>query len=142
MSEKPVAKALTETKVQLEQWDLKFGHLVVIKPPPEVTKHDDAYVTRLNNWWITQAPFFRGAKMMVINSAATLGVETDASLREIGYVRLDDSIGQLTVREILLNHAAQEGLVDEGMGVSVQGSHDPANGTGRQADRQPAASPS
>lgn len=118
-------KVLTETKAVITKLDLKFGHLVTIEFPESVKDSGDKLLTKLNAWWISQQPYFRGAKLMVLRAGVKVGVETDKSLRELGYVRLEDQIGQRTVRDILTQF-----LESSHEGVGVQGPSDHDSGVG------------
>lgn len=139
MPETPADQVVTELKAVLSKWDLKFGSLVVVNLPPEVTSESDPILTRLNNWWITQSPFFRGAKIVVLKHGTSIQVENGKGLRNIGYVGLQDTVGEKTVLEVLQEYMANHGVTDEAMAIPLQRTPDPVEGQRGEATHAGAA---
>ena len=87
-------KLVTDTIATISKFDLKLGSLVVISLPEHLDGDGlTAVTTGIGEWWITTAPYFLGAKLLICQPGVVVGVQTDESLRQLGYVRLEETLG-------------------------------------------------
>lgn len=94
MSDALVSRIVTESKAVLENWKLQIGlgNLIVLKVPAELPRERvPAVIEGVSEWWGVNAPYYQGAKLIVLMPGMELGVQTEENLRQLGYVRAEEA---------------------------------------------------